>query len=519
MTTSDHSNESLHWGGNRSFWVTDEPRTDHPMLMGEATADVAVIGAGITGLTTALLLRRAGLQVAVLEASRVGCGVTGCSTAKVTSLHKAIYSHLEQSFDQEAARIYAEANETAVARICEFAEAFGRAGIDCRLERLAAYTYTRDPSLDGDIREEAEAAGRAGLAASYVDHVELPFDVVSAVRVENQAQFDPYRYCLGLASACAAEGVEIFESTRIRDVSVDGDSVVCEAVSGEARLRAGHVVVATLLPFLDRGGFFARAFPSRTYGIAASLSADAPIAMSINLGSPTRSVRSQPDGRGIIVVGEEHKVGTDNDTRARYAALEAWAREHFPVAAVTARWSAQDYMSADSVPYVGKVPAGSDRIWTATGFSKWGLTNGTAAAMILTDLIQGREHPWAGLFDSTRMDLLPSAKKLIKENAEVAAHFVGDRLRALTVPGIADLEPGAGGIVHAEGERLAAYRDDTGIVHACSAVCTHMGCYVQWNSAEKSWDCPCHGSRFGYDGRVLQGPAVRGLERKQIDES
>jgi glycine/D-amino acid oxidase-like deaminating enzyme/nitrite reductase/ring-hydroxylating ferredoxin subunit len=517
MTTSEQSNESLEQGRHRSVWLAEQPQTDHPALTGEATAGVAVIGGGISGLTTALLLQRAGLQVAVLEASRVGCGVTGSSTAKVTSLHKAIYSQLEQSFDQEAARIYAQANETAVARICEFAEAFARAGIDCRLERLAAYTYTRDPTLDGDIREEAEAARRAGLAASYVDQVELPFDVVSAVRVENQAQFDPYRYCLGLARACVDAGVRIFESTRIRDVSVDGDGVVCEGVSQGVRLRAHHAVMATLLPFLDRGGFFARAFPSRAYGIAVTLAADAPVSMSINLESPTRSVRRQPDGRGIIVVGEEHKVGTEKDTEARYAALEGWARQHFPVAAVTARWSAQDYMSADAVPYVGRMPGGRDRIWTATGFNKWGLTNGTAAAMILTDLIQGREHPWAGLFDSTRMDVLPSAKKFIKENASVAAHFVGDRLRALTVPGIDDLERGEGGIVRAQGERLAAYRDDSGTVHACSAVCTHMGCYVQWNSAEKSWDCPCHGSRFGYDGQVLQGPAVRGLERKHID--
>jgi Rieske Fe-S protein len=266
------------------------------------------------------------------------------------------------------------------------------------------------------------------------------------------------------------------------------------------------------LPILDRGAFFARAFPSRSYGIAVSLEGDAPAGMSINLESPTRSVRRLPDGRGIVVVGEDPKVGDEHGTPERYAALEAWARKHFPVRAVGARWSAQDYMAADGMPYVGRLPGGSGQIWTATGFNKWGLTSGTAAAMILTDLIQDRVNPWAGLFDAGRIDVLPSAKKFIKENAAVAARFVGDRLRALTVLDIDELPAGEGGIVRSSGGRVAAYRDDSGILHTCSPLCTHMGCYVQWNAAEKSWDCPCHGSRFDYQGNILQGPAVRGLE-------
>jgi glycine/D-amino acid oxidase-like deaminating enzyme/nitrite reductase/ring-hydroxylating ferredoxin subunit len=509
MKATENTQQDRH----RAIWLAAAPQTDHPPLHGEATADVAVIGGGITGLTTALLLRRAGMRVAVLEAHRIGCGVTGASTAKLTSLHKVIYAQLERAFDGAAARTYAEANEAGLAKIVTLAGELGAAGFDCRLERMPAYTYTLDARRDGDIREEAEAARRAGLAASYVDSLDLPFDVVGAVRVEDQAQFDPYQYCLGLAQACTREGVQIFETTRIRDVTADGDAMVCEGLSADIRLRAGHVVVATLLPFLDRGVLFARAFPSRSYGIAVTLDGDAPAAMTINLESPTRSVRPLPGGRGMVVVGEDHKVGDARSTPERYAALEAWARAHFPVRAVDARWSAQDYMAADGVPYIGRLPGGSGRIWTATGFGKWGLTNGTAAAMILTDLIQGRDHPWAGLFDATRMDVLPSAKKLIKENAAVAGHFIGDRLRALTVPDVDELAAGEGAIVRSGGRRVAAYRDDSGVVHACSPLCTHMGCYVQWNSAEKSWDCPCHGSRFDYEGEVLQGPAVRGLGR------
>ncbi|MFU8815375.1 MAG: FAD-dependent oxidoreductase [Pseudomonadales bacterium] len=498
-----------------SEWLAEAPQTDFPPLLGTAAADVAVIGGGITGLSTALLLQRAGLQVALLEARRVGCGVTGASTAKLTSLHKLIYAQLENAFDREAARVYAEANQQGLATMAVLADEFDSAGANCRFQRQAAYTYTRDRQRDNDIRNEAEAAQRAGLPASYVQDAELPFDVVGAVRVDDQAQLDPYQYCLGLARACAGAGVQMYETTRVHDVFEDGSELVCEGMTSAVRLRARHVVVATLLPILDRGGLFARAFPSRSYGLAVALAGDAPASMSINVDSPTRSVRRLPAGRGIIVVGEDHKVGHDPDTPGRYAALEAWARQHFPVAEVKHRWSAQDYMAADSVPYIGRMPGGSGHIWVASGFNKWGLTTGTAAAMMFVELIQGREHPWAGLFDPGRVDVLPSAKKLLKENADVAARFVGDRLRALTVPSLDQLAPGEGAVVDADGQRLAAYRDDTGAVHACSPLCTHMGCYVQWNQAEKSWDCPCHGSRFDYRGEVLQGPAVHGLERKQ----
>jgi Rieske Fe-S protein len=199
--------------------------------------------------------------------------------------------------------------------------------------------------------------------------------------------------------------------------------------------------------------------------------------------------------------------------------LEAWTKRWFPVRAVEHRWSAQDYMSADGLPYIGRVPLQQGHCWVATGYNKWGLTTGTAAALIIGDLIRGRDNPWATVFDATRTDVLPSAQKLVEENADVAKRFVGDRLRTLSVPALADLAPGQGGIVDDQGSRLAAYRDESGLVHAHSPLCTHLGCYVVWNAAERSWDCPCHGSRFGYRGEVLQGPAVHPLQAEATSES
>lgn len=501
---------------NRSIWLADAPSARYPGLGEGVQSDVAVVGGGIVGLTTALLLRREGASVVLLEAGHIGCGVTGGSTAKVTSLHGARYARLEKQLGAEAAATYAEANQAGVARAGVLAAELAGAGDDCAFERRSAVTYTADAARVDEIRQEAAAAARAGLPAELVEIAELPYPVAAAVRVTEQGQMDPYRYCAGLAAACVREGVQVFEGSRVHDVAADGGRRVCHLRDARASVSAQHVVVATLLPFLDRGGFFARAYPSRSYGIAVSLGGPPPQDMYLGIDSPTRSLRSLPGGQGLVVVGEGHKVGHDPDTRRRYAALEAWARQHFPVESVDHRWSAQDYISADIVPYVGRVPGTGGRVFTGTGFGKWGLSAGTAAAMMLTDLISGRDNPWMSLFDATRVDLKASARTLVSLNADAAKRFVGDRLKSLSGPGLDELAPGEGGIVRHRGERVAAYRDPTGEVHACSPVCTHMACIVQWNTAERSWDCPCHGSRFDPRGNVLQGPAVHALARKPV---
>jgi nitrite reductase/ring-hydroxylating ferredoxin subunit len=240
--------------------------------------------------------------------------------------------------------------------------------------------------------------------------------------------------------------------------------------------------------------------------------------MFISAGSPTRSVRAVPvDGEELLLVGGEgHRTGEGGDTSARYEALERFAREHWDVESVEYRWSAQDNITIDSVPFVGPITPRNDQILMATGFAKWGMTNGTAAALLLADLVLGRENPYASLFDPNRLSVRASAVSFVRENAPVAWHFVGDRLRRPS-RSLDDLGPGEGDIVRHRGERVAAYRSQDGSLHAVSPVCTHMGCQVTWNRAERSWDCPCHGSRFAVDGSVLQGPAVHGLERRPVE--
>ena len=474
------------------------------------TVDVAVVGAGITGLSTALALLERGATVRVLEAGRLCSGVTAYTTAKVTSLHGLTYAGLARSHGDDAARLYGAANQAAIEQVAAWIDEHR---ISCDFSRRPAYTYTTSVVTLEDVVAEVEVAQRLGLPASFTNTTELPYEVKGAVRFDDQAQFHPRDYCLGLAAAIVAKGGTLHEATRV--VAVDDGSPCTIRTDGGVELRAGHVVLATQLPFLDRGGFFAKCHPTRSYALAARLRAGAepPEGMYLGVDEPTRSVRSAIGDEYVILGGEGHKVGQDDDTRERYAALEAWAREHFAIASVDHRWSAQDYASVDGLPFVGRQSPGS-RVLVATGFKKWGMTNGTAAGLLLADELSGRANELGPVLDATRQKTALTSRDFYRENANVAEQFVGDRLSSLRSPSADTLQPGEGGIVTCAGDKVAAYRDDAGALHAVSPVCTHLGCLVAFNTAEKSWDCPCHGSRFTIDGEVLQGPAVDDLEQK-----
>lgn len=493
---------------NISLWVGTSAAPEWPTLNGDTEVDVAVIGGGITGLSVAIQLKRAGKRVAVIEAGRIASGATGYTTAKVTSLHGMMYADLLRDAGENLARQYAEANEAGLAEIARLVDDLG---IDCDFRRADAYTFTEDESQVEQIRAEVDAAVQLGLPASFALETELPLPVRGAIRLTNQAMFHPRSFCLGLASAIDGDGSAIYEMTRAIDVSCNGS---CEVVTDHGTVRANHVVIATQLPFLDTGGFFARTSPARSYALAVQIEGPAPEHMYLGIDSPTRSVRPYTDGdtTWVIIGGEGHKVGQEPDTEQRYQALESWARSHYQVRSVDYRWSAQDYMPVDDVPYIGPITGNDKNIYVTTGFKKWGMTTGMVAGLMLTDMIMGRQSPWQDVFDSTRMDVRRSAKQFLLENANVAKRFVGDRLRTLRVPDIADLAPGEGGIVDDDGDKVAAFRDKAGQLHKVSPLCTHLGCQLTWNTGETTWDCPCHGSRFTIDGDVIQGPAIKPLE-------
>jgi glycine/D-amino acid oxidase-like deaminating enzyme/nitrite reductase/ring-hydroxylating ferredoxin subunit len=493
-----------------SFWVETTPDTSYPVLDGTVEVDVCVIGGGITGITAAVLLKREGKTVALVESKRIVRGATGYTTAKVTAGHGAIYSQLESAFGEDGARTYAQSNQFAIERIAQFVD---EDGIDCDFERKANYVYAESEEEVEGIEAEVEAAKRAGLPVSFERDSPLPYEIAGAVRLENQAQFHPRKYLLALAATLPGDGSHVFEETTALDVDQGRPSVRTE----QGTVRAADVIVATHLPFEDSGLFFAKAHPHRSYAVCAPIDESAaPNGMFINAGLPTRSVRVLRDGERTLlnVGGEGHKPGAEDDTEQRYRTLEEFMRQHWPQAGEVAySWSTQDYMSVDKVPFIGRLRRGSEHVYTATGYNKWGMTSGTLAGILLTDRIVGRRNEWADLYDSKRLNPKASLPKLLKENASAGLHFFADRIRPADESELEKLGPGDGAIARVDGRKRAVYRDESGALHVLSPVCRHLYCHVKWNPAEKSWDCPCHGSRYSGEGRVLQGPTVEPLKR------
>ncbi|MBA2615254.1 MAG: FAD-dependent oxidoreductase [Actinobacteria bacterium] len=494
-----------------SYWIASTPDTSFPALEGEHSVDVAVVGAGIVGITAAMRLKRESKTVALIESKRSLHGVTGYTTAKLTAGHNVIYTHLERHFGAEGARLYAEANQAAVEEVVRTA---AELRIDADLERTRNYVYSESAEDVDRLQQEADACRRAGLPASFTRETELPYPVAGAVVLEEQALFHPRKYLLPLLMAVPGDGSHVFEESRVTRVDGYGGCLVKTELGS---VRARDVIVATHLPILDRGFFFAKTHPRRSYVVAAVVEADrAPTGMYISTESPTRSIRSGPaeSGRLLLLGGEGHKTGQEPRTDESYARLADWARERFGVESVDYRWSTQDNYSVDRVPYVGRIRRGSEHIYAATGFGGWGMSNGVASGLLLADLVLGRPNPWAALYDANRLKPVAAAVEFTKENSNVAKRWLGDRASAARRRIVSDLSPGEGRVARLNGELVAVYRGDEGGLHAVSAVCTHLACLVAWNPAERSWDCPCHGSRFAADGCVMQGPAVKDLERR-----
>jgi glycine/D-amino acid oxidase-like deaminating enzyme/nitrite reductase/ring-hydroxylating ferredoxin subunit len=487
----------------QSAWLDPDAEPAWPRLERDLHVDVAVVGGGIVGATAALRLAERNVRVALIEADRVGHGVTGHTTAKLSSLHGLTYASMRRGHGDRTARAYGALNEAGIATVVRLVAGLG---IDCDLERKPNFTYAESPDLVEKIEAEVEAARALGLPASQTDETDLPFAVAGSVRFADQADFHPYRYVTGLARAAEAAGAQIFERSRV--VGLEGSSPRLEA---GPMVRSDRTILATHIPFADRALMFARCHPERSYAIALRVRDRLPQGMYLSADEPVRSIRSHPfaDGERLIVAGESHRTGA-GDEPERYRALEEWARERWDVEEVEHRWSAQDNMPVDGLPFIGRLWPFSDRVLFATGFRKWGLAMGTSAAEALAGIASGGASEDWRAFAPERLNPVASAREFISHNSVSAADFVLDRARPHT--GDLELAPDGGRIVRSGLGLAAVYRDADGGLHAHSARCTHLGCIVRWNSAERSWDCPCHGSRFNAtSGEVIQGPAVRPL--------
>jgi glycine/D-amino acid oxidase-like deaminating enzyme/nitrite reductase/ring-hydroxylating ferredoxin subunit len=483
-----------------SLW-RDRPAVETDLDLTERYDDV-VVGAGLTGLVTALLLIRSGRRVAVIEAREVGAVTTGNTTGKVSLLQGTRLSRILERQSDRVARAYVEANREGQAWLLRFCDEHG-----VPYQRRAAVTYAADTRSLPRASTEHAAARSLGLPVTWHHDLGMPFPHTGGTRLDDQAQLDAMDVLDALVREVRRQGGTVVTGRRVVTAPLTGPIAV--DLEDGSRVFAENVVLATGVPFLDRGLYFAKVEPQRSYALSFR-HPEPPELMLLSAGSPTRSIRGAPSTEGslLLVGGEGHTVGRARSTRAHLDALRDWTAEWFPGAEETHAWSAQDYSSHDGLPFIGALPRGRGHVYLATGYGKWGLTNGVAAALSLTQEIHGHRASWQRPV-SHRITRPSGALEIARLNAAVAGHLVADLVRAALRPA---RRPAEGqGVVGRRGALPVGEAQVDGRHCSVVAICTHLGGTLTWNDAERSWDCPLHGSRFSPDGQVLEGPATRGL--------
>ncbi|NOV02296.1 FAD-dependent oxidoreductase [Paenibacillus planticolens] len=498
-----------------SLWTATSNTPSFPKLTNDIKVDVAIVGAGISGITTAYLLSKQGLKVALIEAGRMLTGTTGHTTAKITAQHDLIYDEFISHFGEEQTKLYYEANAEALQFM---KQTIHEHQISCDFTEEDAYVYTNLDEFIGKIAAESAAYERLGIPGAYIEQTPLPFETKAAVVMKNQAQFNPIPYLLHLVHHAVEQGCQIYEQTTA--VSIEKGNPATVITSEGHRITCRYAVSCSHFPFYDGGGFyFAKMHANRAYILAVKTAKEFPGGMFICAEEPKRSLRSTMlhGEKVVLIVGESHKTGQGICTLQHYEALQSFGEEHFGIKEIYYRWSAQDLVTLDKLPYIGQTASLDPNILVATGYKKWGMTTGTAAALLFEKLITEKKSPYQELFKPARFHADPSLRTFFVQNADVAQHFVSGKLEMIFKKP-EELEHDEGAVVKANGKRAGAYRDEQGQLHLVDTTCTHMGCEVEWNQGERSWDCPCHGSRFSYKGEVLEGPAKKPLVTVELSK-
>ena len=497
-----------------SYWMDSSERRDFPKLETNLNVDVCIIGGGLTGLSTAYYLSKTNKKVVVLDKSRLCNHTTGRSTAKITSQHGLFYDYLIQSLGEEKAKQYLQANEEAISNIEKIIK---EEKIDCEFEKQDAYVFTQQEAEVPKIEKEVEAVKSLGFPAEFVKETELPFEVLGAIKFPNQAQFNPCKYANGLVKAMENKNVEFFENTKVVDIQGKGEKYEIIIDNGNY-VTAKYVVIATHYPIINAPGYyFLKMYQSLSYVIGVETEKRLFNGMYINSEQPTISLRNAKYGEKnlLLVAGMDHKTGEEKDFSGNYEKLMEIAKQIDPECKLKYRWCTEDCISLDKIPYIGEFSNLMPNVYLGTGYKKWGMTTSNISANIIVNKILGKENSYEEVFTSTRLKPIKNYQEMGNMIKEVVKSLVIEKLK-IPEDTIRDIENEQGRIVEIDGKKVGVYKDKTGKLYGIKPVCTHLGCELSWNNLEKTWDCPCHGSRFDYKGKSIYDPSIYDLEIIEI---
>lgn len=498
-----------------SYWINSEKNKEkYNKLEKNIETDICIIGGGITGISTAYYLTKENLKVTVLDMGKIGFQTTGNSTAKITSQHGLFYKYLKDSKGEDFARLYYDANEDAIENIKRIVK---KEKIECDLECQPAYVLATNREEVQKVKDEVEVVKGFGGCAEYLEREDIDKNLLilnplAAIRFENQAQFNSYKYTIELAKVCKNLGANIYENTKVIDVRNEKDYYYLETEDGY-KIKAKYLVVTTKYPIINIPGFyFMKMYQSTSYGISIPVKEKLFDGMYITSTNPKVSLRMAKVNNEyvLIVVGADHKTGEKTDLSNSYKKLENIAKQIYPQGKVENYWNTEDCITLDKIPYIGKYSSMWENAYVATGFNKWGITTSNIAANIITDMIIGRKNRYEDIFISTRVEPVKNRQEVGNMLKETVNSLV---LKKFELPESeqASLKNEEGKIIEIDGEKVGAYKDKEGRIYTIVPKCAHLGCELSWNNLDKTWDCPCHGSRYDYTGKMLYGPTVRDL--------
>lgn len=495
-----------------SIWIESTKNSKQfPKLEKDIETEVCVIGAGIFGLTTAYYLSQNNISVTVVEAEKeIGTKVSGNTTGKITSQHGLFYDHLIKDYGEKFAAKYLEANEKAINNIKNIID---KNNIECDFTWQNNYIYTTNQEEVEDIKKEVEAVKKLGGKAEFVTKTGLPFPVQGAIKFSNQAQFNCRKYMLGLANKITEKNGLIYTDTRIQDIAKKGKEYVL--ISNDVNIKAKKVVIATHYPFINAPGFyFLKMYQSTSYGLAVDTKEKLFEGMYINTKEPTYSFRTaEHNGKNVlIVVGSDHKTGESIENDKNYEKLEKKVKKLYPKSEILFRWNTEDCIGLDKIPYIGEFSNIMPNVYVGTGFKKWGMTSSEVAASIITDKILGKNNKYANIFNSKRLKPIKNRWEMQNMLKQTVISFAFEKAN-IPLGNIEQIPVDSAEIINIDGTNVGIYKDTSGNIFSVKPVCSHLGCLLVWNNLDKTWDCPCHGSRFDYMGNNIYNPANKGLER------